>query len=155
MILDIINDDILDTAHPVIVFAINYEGYNDAGFAGMLSREFWPELANAGRTEPGHILTREVEHRGGSRHLCGIACHSLHEGKWDVEEIRLGLDRLATEHVRCDMSIEDARDEREELPAAVWMGHGIVGALSGGKSLPGLTMAGMARSLCPLSVYYR
>lgn len=40
--------NILNSGETRIAFAVNTEGFNDAGFAGVVARNYWPELANTG-----------------------------------------------------------------------------------------------------------
>ena len=61
MIIKTKNGDILQENEKRIAFAINTEGSNDAGFAGMISRRFWPELADIGETKLGTVLTKNVD----------------------------------------------------------------------------------------------
>ena len=43
--------DILKSGEKRIAFAVNTEGINDSGFAGMISRKYWPELAYIGKCD--------------------------------------------------------------------------------------------------------
>ena len=40
--------DILKSGAKHICFAVNTEGINDSGFAGLISRNHWPKLADIG-----------------------------------------------------------------------------------------------------------
>ena len=75
--------DILNNCERRIAFAINTEGINDAGFAGMISRRYWPELAHIGKTELGKTLVKKVE----GIEFFALCCHSLENGWYDQKEI--------------------------------------------------------------------
>ena len=51
-------NDILKGGETRIAFAVNTEGCNDSGFAGMISRSYWPELAHIGECKLGTVLTK-------------------------------------------------------------------------------------------------
>lgn len=152
MILDIVQGDVLATEAPVI-FAINYEGFNDSGFAGVVHRRFWPGLAALGRSRPGQVH----RHTSHGRIFFGVACHELRSGKWDMPAITTGLDEIAAQLERAGPALwptgfEQARRQRHLLPGSVWMGRGLIGALT--EVDPTSTLTAMARSVLPLSVYY-
>ena len=58
MIIGLVRGDIFGTPLSNIVFAVNSDGINDSGFAGQVSRRFWPELAYIGPQPLGTVLTR-------------------------------------------------------------------------------------------------
>lgn len=104
--------DIFTGGHKHIVFAVNTEGINDAGFAGMISRKFWPELAHIGPCKLGTCLTKE--HDGVFYHA--LVCHSLDDGWGDSEKIiKACFDAIQT----------------DEEVASIAIGSGLIGILSG------------------------
>ena len=115
MIKGIIKGDILSSQHKHIAFAINAEGYNDAGFAGLISAKFWPELANTGPQELGTVLI----HKTPSKTFYGLVCHSLKSQGWK------DTPKLAKQ---CLDSIDIP--EKETL-AVVKIGAGLIGQMSG------------------------
>ena len=58
MVVKTARDDVLNSEAKHIAFAINTEGYNDFGFAGRVSSEYWNELANCGTHEIGTVLSK-------------------------------------------------------------------------------------------------
>jgi len=114
MIIDTHQGNVFESDLRTIVFAINTEGHNDSGFAGMVGRRFrWDALMNAGPTPLGAILSYTAD--GYTLH--GVCCHSL-DGTWSMDAITKALDRIAP--------AEDAQPI-----AVVWMGHGLIGMLQG------------------------
>lgn len=79
MIIGTKRGDILASPYTHILFAVNSEGVNDAGFANVVARKYWPELARTGPQELGTVLTKKVE---GGRVLHALVCHSLKRGGW-------------------------------------------------------------------------
>ena len=69
-------EDILDSGMKHICFAVNTEGKNDSGFAGYVSRHFWPELEHIGPCEMGTSMT--LDHDGIFFHA--LVCHSIENG---------------------------------------------------------------------------
>lgn len=130
MIIRTIQGDVFKSTHKTIVFAINTEGYNDSGFAGMVARRFdWASLMQAGETPLGTILTLNT---------CGytfyaICCHSL-KGEWNTDIITTALDTLPT-------------SKHGDEPAVVWMGHGLIGTIQGVD--PRVTRAAIEASKTP------
>lgn len=152
MILDIVRGDVLAGDAPVI-FAVNYEGFNDAGFAGVVARRFWPGVESLGRSLPGQVH----RHTTADRDFFAVACHGLQSGEWDMEAITAGLDLIAGQMQKAPtafwpVSLEQAHRERHRMPGAVWMGRGLVGGLTGVD--PNQVLAAMAQSRLPLNVYY-
>jgi hypothetical protein len=115
MITQKIKGDILSSKHTHIVFAVNTEGFNDAGFAGLVSRRFWPDLAITGPQNIGKVL--EKSSKGKVFHA--IVCHSLRETGWTgaAKVIKEGLDGIMV-----------APDEEIGV---VMMGAGMVGQRQG------------------------
>ena len=104
--------DILEGGNKRIAFAINTEGFNDAGFAGIISRKFWPELANCGENPIGTVLSTKVE----EVEYFALVCHSLHEGWKDQETtIKKAFDAIPG----------------DEPVASIAIGTGLIGILSG------------------------
>lgn len=48
MIIKTVQGNIFEAPFDHIVFGVNTEGYNDAGFAGQVASMFWPEIENTG-----------------------------------------------------------------------------------------------------------
>ena len=112
MIIERRTGNIFSGNHKHIVFAVNSEGINDAGFAGMISRKLWPELAHIGPCKIGTCLTKE--HDGVFYHA--LVCHSLDDGWGDSREII--------------KSCFDAIETEDEV-ASIAIGSGLIGIISG------------------------
>lgn len=112
MIIKTKNGDILKGNEKRIAFAINSEGINDAGFAGMISNRFWPELANIGETKLGTVLTKKLD----GIEFFALCCHSLKDG-WNNQQ------KIIKE---CFDAIPG-----DEPVASISIGTGLVGILSG------------------------
>ena len=69
-------NDILKGGETRIAFAVNTEGCNDSGFAGRISRSYWPELAYIGECELGTVLTKTSDD---GITFYALVCHSLEE----------------------------------------------------------------------------
>lgn len=115
MIANKIRGDILKSDFKHIVFAVNTEGYNDAGFAGLIARRFWPDLAITGEQKLGTVISK----KSGEKTFHGIVCHSLSADGWKdsprvIEEALNSLDI----------------PEGEEI-AAVAIGNGPIGLMQG------------------------
>lgn len=105
--------NILNGGETRIAFAVNTEGLNDAGFAGMISEKYWPELEDAGKCELGTVLTKTTSE---GITFYALVCHSLERGwKNQTETIR-----------KCFDSIEG-----DETIASISIGAGVIGRLSG------------------------
>ena len=76
MVVKTVQDDIFNSEAKHIAFAVNTEGYNDAGFAGQVSSKYWNELANCGSHELGTVLSKKV----GDKTFHALVCHSLKNG---------------------------------------------------------------------------
>lgn len=101
-----------------IFFAVNKEGYNDAGFAGLVSSQYWPELSNTGGNELGeclHFHYRKDENDLSGIHFHACVCHSLEDG-WFAAPAYV---------IKCLGELPD------ELISAVLMGNGFVGKMQG------------------------
>lgn len=134
-ILETIQGDVLHSGLP-IVFAINTEGANDAGFAGLVSHRFWPDLAQIGPCDIGSVVAKEaVGHR-----FYGVVCHTLHDGSWKLDTITRALDQIA-DQLGVDNPV-----------AVIWMGHGLVGRLTGVD--PEATKAAIHSSRLPTHLYH-
>ena len=105
--------DILTSGQKHIAFAINTEGINDAGFAGLVSKKFWPELSNCGKSEIGTVKTKHVN----GITFYGLVCHSLKTG-WGENQMEIIC--------RCFNSIQIS-----EPIASIRIGSGMIGILSG------------------------
>lgn len=67
-----------------IAFAVNTEGCNDSGFAGMIAGRYWPELAYIGECELGTVLTKTSDD---GITFYALVCYSLEEGWKNQTEI--------------------------------------------------------------------
>lgn len=105
-------NDILNGKEKRIAFAVNSEGVNDSGFAGMISRRFWSELAFIGETELGSVLAKKV----GDVEYFALCCHSLKNG-WNDQRNLIK---------RCFDAIPG-----DEPVASISIGTGLIGILSG------------------------
>ena len=73
MIVNRVRGDIFAAPQKHIAFAVNTQGYNDAGFAGQVSSRIWPKLVSTGGNELGEVLT----HKNGNKTYHALVCHSL------------------------------------------------------------------------------
>lgn len=104
--------NILTNGATRIAFAVNTEGFNDAGFSGVVSRNFWPELANTGPQQLGTVLTKECD----GKTFYALVCHSLENGwKNQAEVIKDCFDNINI----------------QEPVASISIGTGLIGILSG------------------------
>lgn len=133
MIIKTEKGDILKENEKRIAFAVNTEGTNDAGFAGIISYLFWPELAYIGETKLGTVLTKKVD----DIELFALCCHSLKNGWNDQEEV-----------------IKECFDAipGEEPVASIAIGTGLVGIISGAKFAS--IKEGMEASKKEIILYY-
>ncbi len=96
MIQKVLNEDIFDTPHSHIAFAINTEGINDSGFAGEVFSRFAPELVYTGPRKLGEV----VSITSGDKTFHGMVCHSLDRGWGDnsSEVIISCLEKIETKN---------------------------------------------------------
>ncbi len=132
MIIKTKNGDILKGNEKRIAFAVNTEGINDSGFAGMISRKFWPELAYIGETKLGTVLTKKVD----GIEFFALCCHSLDKG-WNNQRDVIK---------KCFDAIPG-----DKPVASISIGTGLVGVLSGANF--GLIRAGMEDSKKEIILY--
>lgn len=114
MVVKTVQDDIFNSEAKHIAFAVNTEGYNDAGFAGQVSSKYWNELANCGSHEIGEVLSKKV----GDKTFHALVCHSLENG-WgenQAEVIKECFDKIPA---------------NGEAVATIAIGTGFVGMMSG------------------------
>ena len=78
MIVDRVKGDVFESAHAHIVFAVNAEGVNDSGFAGVVAQKVWPELAYIGACQLGSLLSL----RRDDMTYHALVCHSLARNGW-------------------------------------------------------------------------
>lgn len=119
MIIQAKNEDIFQTEANHIAFAVNTEGINDSGFAGLVSRQGWPELAYIGKENKqefplGTVLSKKI----GDKTYHALVCHSLVQD-WG--------DNQADVIKQCFDNIES----HNEPIATIAIGTGLVGMLSG------------------------
>ncbi len=80
MVTDIRRDDIFKTDLGYIAFAVNAEGYNDQGFAGIVARNYTSAIAYPGTKQIGTIVQAECK----KFNFYGLVCHSLRRGWHDA-----------------------------------------------------------------------
>ena len=114
MVVKTVQDDIFNSDAKHIAFAVNIEGFNDSGFAGQISSQYWNELANCGEYELGTVFSKTV----GDKTFHALVCHSLHNGwgKNQAEVIRRCFDTIPV---------------NGEPIATIAIGTGFVGMMSG------------------------
>lgn len=137
MIIDMKKGDIFESEATYIAFAINSEGFNDSGFAGVVAAKFWPELADeTGPSRMGSVFKQIVN----GKVFYAVVCHALSKG-WDQtpEVLLQALDSI-------DL------DEGAVLNC-VLMGGGVVGRMQGADTYA--IMGAMARSKHSIVVYSR
>ncbi|MBQ3409162.1 MAG: hypothetical protein IJH12_08175 [Clostridia bacterium] len=117
-----------------IAFAVNTQGVNDAGFAGVVSSRFWPELAHVGKTELGTVLIKEVD----GIEFFALCCHSLEKDGWKNQEEVIK---------KCFDAIPG-----DEPVASIAIGTGIIGVLSGAEFE--FIKAGMQASKASIILYF-
>ncbi len=107
--------DIFKSEHQHVAFAVNTEGVNDAGFAGLVARRHWPDLVLTGPQTIGAVLRKSKA--GKTYHA--IVCHSLSAGGWKEapKAIQNGLDTIETKD--------------GETIGVVLMGAGPIGLMQG------------------------
>jgi len=135
MIVDMIRGNVFETPHPNIAFAVNTEGFNDAGFAGQVSSRYWKELTNTGKKKLGDVLS----HKANGKSFHALVCHSFGGDGWKktAETVTKCLDSL---------NVPDT-----ETIAVVLMGAGLIGQMGGADVFA--VLGGMARSRKRVSVY--
>ncbi len=102
MIIEVKNGDILKSNEKRIAFAVNTEGVNDEGFAGMISSRFWPELAYIGKTKLGTVLSKKVD----DVTFFALCCHSLRKGWYNPKKvIKKCFDQIAGDEPVASVSI--------------------------------------------------
>ena len=114
MVVKTVQDNVFNTEAKHIAFAVNTEGYNDAGFAGQVARKYWKEIANCGEHELGTIFSKTI----GDKTFHALVCHSLNNGWGDNQReiIKECFDKIPA---------------NGEPVATIAIGTGLVGALSG------------------------
>lgn len=135
MIVDMIREDVFESPHKHIAFAVNAEGFNDAGFASLVATRYWRELTQTGGNKLGETLSKQC----GDRTFHALVCHELRGSRWNftptfVEDC---LNKLAL--------FED------EIVAVVLMGNGPIGQMGGADVFA--ILGGLARSKRRVVVY--
>ena len=128
MIIKTKSGDILKGNEKRIAFAVNTEGVNDAGFAGMVSNRFWHELAYIGETKLGTVLAKKVG---------DVEFFALLKNGWNnqYEVIKQCFDAIPG----------------DDPVASISIGTGLIGVLSGANF--GLIKAGMEASKKEIILY--
>lgn len=121
MITSYVRGDVLKSDCKHIIFAINAEGYNDAGFAGLVARRYWPKLANTGPCQLGAVLVNWQCTEDYT--FYAIVCHTLTQNGWEgsPDIIQKALDDIAQSSIL---------DPSEKI-GIVAIGDGPVGRLTG------------------------
>ena len=132
MIIKTKNGDILKGNEKRIAFAVNIEGANGAGFAGMISSRFWPELAFIGEPKWGTVVTKMVD----VIVFFALCCYSSKKGWNNQQEV-----------------IKECFDAipGDEPVASISIGTGLIGFLSGANFA--LIKAGMEASKKEIILY--
>lgn len=126
--------DVVTGSERHVAFAVNTEGHNDAGLAGNIAYQYWPELASTGAIRMGEILSKDT----GKKMFHALIVHSLKDG-WSE----------APQYIEaCFNELQVATDE--EI-ASVAMGAGMIGMLSGAN--PEENLAAMERSNKSIVIY--
>lgn len=135
MIVDMVRGNIFKSPHKHVAFAVNVEGFNDAGFAGQVASRYWPALANTGKKQLGDILTRMTD----DKTFHAIVCHALAKEGWHYTAVTVE---------KCLDRIEAPMDE---VVGVVLMGGGMIGQMSGADTFS--ILGGMARAKRKVVVY--
>jgi hypothetical protein len=126
--------DVIHGPERHVAFAVNSEGYNDAGLAGNVAFNYWPELAETGPIRMGEMLSKDT----GSKVFHAMVVHSLEEG-WEE----------TPKHIEaCFNALQVATDEEV---ASIAMGAGMIGMMSGAN--PDENLAAMDRSNKSIVIY--
>lgn len=109
--------DVFASKHKTIIFATNTDGLNDAGFAGLVTRRYWPALHDRQKRVMGSIRSARFDMMDVTFHA--LVCHDLNDGGWlyTAHHIRQGLNQLA--------------ETNPGIMACVLMGSGPVGQSQG------------------------
>ena len=134
MIVAIKVGDIVTGSERHVAFTVNSEGQNDAGLAGRISNNFWPELASTGPMRMGEILSKDT----GKKVFHALVVHSLIEG-WENAPPYIEV---------CFNKLQIPTDEEV---ASVAIGSGMIGMLSGAN--PEKNVAAMDRSNKSIVIY--
>ena len=126
--------DVVTGSERHVAFAVNSEGHNDAGLAGNISYNFWPELASTGPIRMGEILSKDT----GKKVFHALVVHSLTEGWEDAPQY-------------IEACFNELQIPTDEEVASVAMGAGMIGMLSGAN--PAENLAAMERSNKSIVVY--
>lgn len=136
-VLNVVQGDIFKSDHKHIMFAVNTEGANDAGFAGAVSHRYWPELATIGNTPNGTVRSKRV----GERTFYAVTCHSLRDQNGWLETSEVVYRALNELDIPPD-----------DIVGVVAIGAGMIGAMTGAD--PGAIIEGMDRSNKNVIVYH-
>jgi hypothetical protein len=127
--------DVIQGPEKHMAFAINSEGHNDAGLAGSIALNFWPELASTGRIGIGEILSKDT----GKKVFYAMVVHSLDKDGWDEAPAQI------------EACFNELKVPTDEEIASVAMGAGMIGQLQGADAQANL--AAMERSDKKIVVY--
>jgi len=133
MIIDCVRGDIFEADLQHIAFAVNTEGFNDSGFAGVVAKRYWPALANTEPKQLGEVLSREVD---SSLTFHALVCHELRGSGWGH----------APKHIEnCLNSLDVPQDE---VIGVVAIGAGMVGRMAGADLFANLGAIARSNKAC-------
>ncbi len=135
VIIDTVRGDIFRSGVRHCIFAINAEGHNDEGFAGLVSRRFWPELAHTGGNTLGDVLKLKTANIT----LYAVVCHKQELGGWSQTPKFV------------EMAVNKLSIPADEAIGVVLMGGGPVGQSSGADTFA--ILGALARTNKRLVVY--
>jgi hypothetical protein len=135
MIQNVVRGDILLSGRKHILFGVNTEGYNDAGFAGMIARRYLPQIANTGPMNLGDKLEFEAE--GKTFHA--LVCHSL------------GVDGWTNAPRVIEETLNRIQLPAGEMLASIAMGSGLIGKMQGADPIE--ILGALHRSKPPIELY--
>lgn len=137
MITRTVRGDIFASGLHHIAFAVNGEGQNIAGFAGVVAVNYWPELANTGPKLLGETLSLSA----GGYTFHALVCHFARRGGFSQTP------RIIT-HCLNTLDVPDTTEI-----ACVLVGGGPVGRAIGADT--GAILEGIHRSRKHVAVYTR
>lgn len=115
MVVDVVKGNVFSSSLHSVVFAMNDDGANTDGFAGLVTGKCCP----TGFVEEAFPLGTIVSLENDGKKFLGIVCHSLCQGGWSKtpQIVTSGLDLIEV--------------QPDEKIAVVLMGAGLAGAVYG------------------------
>src|SRR3989337_332084 len=114
MIVNVIRGDVLNSKFKKIAFGVNTEGYNDAGFAGLIAKKFWPEIIVTGKIKLGEVMAKKAY----SRTFYALVCHSLSKN---------GFEQTPQAITQC---LDKIKLPKTDEIAIVLVGNGVLGRMA-------------------------